>query len=190
MPTNIGSQNLRVTTGLLNTVDDVYPGGGTILPGYAPGQIGMRVWLGKQEVKYDSHVGTLYEGCYQYVYTYAGMATPPALGLLAFWKDRNYYEVTTLDSHPRELAGVFISAITPGQFGFIQTFEGGRGTLAISGNCVAGDVLYALADGSATVAAANYAGSTAPEIAVECGQAMGADSGGLVLASLRGTVIV
>lgn len=143
MPTNYGSQNVRVSTGLLNTVADDFPGGGSLSPGFAPGQAGMRVILGKDEVKFSHAVGDLYEGTYQYVQTYSGDTVAPAKGLEAFWRDRDTYLVSTSDTLGGELAGIYINALGKGKWGFIQAIQGGRATVQTSNaGGVKGDVVF------------------------------------------------
>jgi hypothetical protein len=197
MPTNYGSQNVRVSTGLLNTVNDQFPGGGNsqfTIPSYmglAPAQLGQRVTLGLQEIKYDSHVGTLYEGTYQYVWTYSADQCAPAVGMLAFWKSRAAYMVTTDDSQPTELAGIFINPITRGYFGFIQCIQGGRGTvrhgpLDESGGAVAlGHIVFPIANGSAYATSDSVAAVATDDLAIRFGKALGTVSlSGLLVVAL------
>lgn len=174
MPTNYGSQNVRVSTGLLNTVDDDLPGGGSVAPGFAPGQLGMRVILGRNEIKYSAAVGILYEGTYQYVQTFSGDATPPARGLLAFWRDRANYIVTTLDTVGTEVAGVYINALTRGHYGFIQAIQGGRATVQNSNaGCVLGDIVFVnQGAGTAVALSATVGAVTAAQLSLRIGKAL------------------
>jgi hypothetical protein len=194
MPTNYGSQNVRVSTGLLNTVNDEAPGGGasaqfkatSIVPGYAPGQLGQRVILGKNEVKYDAHVGTLYEGTYQYVQTLSTDQTHAALGLEAFWSDRDKYIVTTSDAVGAELAGIFINPITPGNYGFIFAVQGGRVNVQTSvAGGAKGDILFVnQGAGTAIALSATLAAITTAQLAVRFGKCLAAPVAGVVLAAL------
>jgi hypothetical protein len=80
----------------------------------------------------DTAVGTLYGGLYMYVQTYASSTASPALGAAAFMRAADLppaaiglYQVTA-DAQPTAAlptlyAGVFINAITKGNFGWIQT---------------------------------------------------------------------
>lgn len=182
MPTNYGSQNVRVSTGLLNTVEDDFPGGGSLAPGFAPGQLGMRCLLGAQEVKYSPAVGTLLEGTYQYVWTFSGDTVSPARGLLAFWRDRDTYLVTTSDALGAELAGVYISALHKGKFGFIQAIQGGRGYVQTStAGGAKGDIAVVnQAAGTAIAISATVGAVTAAQLAVRFGKIEATPVAGLV----------
>jgi hypothetical protein len=182
MPTNYGSQNVRVVTGLLNTVNDDYPGGGSQSPGFAPAQLGQRVILGVNEVRSSHAIGDLLEGTYQYVQTFSSDTVAPARGLLAFWRDRTNYIVTTSDATGTELAGVFINAITRGKFGFIQAIQGGRGVVQTS---VAGGALGDVAcvnqgAGTAVALSATLAAITAAQLGVRFGKLQAVPVAGLV----------
>jgi hypothetical protein len=79
----------------------------------------------------DATVGTLYGGVYEYVQTYASATAAPARGQAAFWLIASLppntplaYQVTS-DAQPTAalpayIAGVFINAITKGNYGWIQ----------------------------------------------------------------------
>jgi hypothetical protein len=191
MPTNYGSQNVRVATGLLNTVDDDFPGGGTLSPGFAPAQLGQRVILGINEVKYSAAVGVLYEGTYQYVQTFSGdfsggLNVRPARGLEAFWRDRTNYIVTTSDLYGNELAGIFINAIGNAHYGFIQAIQGGRVTIQTSNaGGVRNDIAFVnQAAGTGVATSATVAAITAPQLALKFGKLQAAPAAGLVLVAL------
>lgn len=111
----------RVTTGLLNTVNDAVAGGsvasGTGANPYA-GQLGGIAYFGPQMVRYDSSIGTLYEGWYQYVkFLVSGGA--PARGLVAFWSDLDDF-VVTMTAVNGQHAGVVLNSVTAGNYGWIQ----------------------------------------------------------------------
>lgn len=132
----------------LNAVNDPTPGqivstanvsGSIIQPYY--GQLGKRLVLTPaMAIKLqDTSVGYLYEGVYQYVKVATGS---PAVGGLAYWSNIPNYEVTTSPTPtnwpvgaqlqsgsggvanfgplPVPIAGVFINAITNGNYGYIQ----------------------------------------------------------------------
>lgn len=173
MPTNLGAQNLRVSTGLLNTVQDDFPGGGSVTPGLAPAQPAMRVRLGAAEVKYDATVGTLFEGVYQYVQTYSGDANFYSLGKLVFWRDRSQAQVTIVDTNTAEVAGVIINTtITPGKWAFIQSVgEGGRATINIgASNPAFGDIAFVAGGGTSVANSATVAAITATQLARRLGK--------------------
>ena len=129
---------IRVTTGRLNTVDDLVIAGGPSIGSRSRygGQLGKSVFYSSEQIStmFDSSVGTLYTGAYQYVKRRASDPDSPALaaGKLAFWDTtatswESAFQVTTdenLDGQANAVirAGVFIGHITPGQYGFIQWF--------------------------------------------------------------------
>jgi hypothetical protein len=80
----------------------------------------------------DTAVGTLYGGVYMYVATLSSSAASPARGTCAFYRAADLpsatsqlYQVTAdvnpLTTIPTFIAGVFINAVTKGNFGWIQT---------------------------------------------------------------------
>jgi hypothetical protein len=132
MPTGASQQIVRVSTGFLNRVNDPIIGSSSTLmgPGLSrfAGMIGATVILGPNEVQYDSNIGTLYGGVYQYV-RFAPAGTYPR-GSTLFWDlsvAENLYQVTSVEaaSGAKLLAGVSINptagayAITPGNYGYI-----------------------------------------------------------------------
>src|SRR6059058_877548 len=103
MPANLVSQIVRTTTVLLNDVNDSVIGDSSTAGTGASqflGQLGQRIALGPDEIRYDSAIGTLYGGVYQYVRFGATEAVTPALGLIAFWDGAvadDLYQVTTTE---------------------------------------------------------------------------------------------
>jgi hypothetical protein len=131
---------IRVTTGLLNTVNDAYVGGQpagslglTDVPGMYPGQLGKREEWTQDEIAqmFDSSVGTLYGAWYRYVRMRAADDDSPAItpGKLVFWDTtvtnwQTAYQVTrdeNLSSSDNAvmIAGVYIGGIEGGNYGFI-----------------------------------------------------------------------
>jgi hypothetical protein len=110
----------------LNKVDLVYPGESTVgdvgLTNFR-GQIGARMVFGKDEVKFDSTVGTLYGGIYQLVKTKAASTIAPARGLICFWDPASPHDFIVTPDAPTgsaDFAGVYLSAPTKGQYCVIQ----------------------------------------------------------------------
>lgn len=111
----------------LNTVNDSVCGGsvnkGTGATQYG-GILGIEVELQDQDVFYDSTIGTLYGGIYKYVQT---LSTGGAgvRGQIAFWSDADNYVVTATNggatSGDGNQAGIFLNAVTAGNFCWIQT---------------------------------------------------------------------
>jgi len=122
MSTDIQSNTQRVVTGKLNTVNDLSPGGALVAKtgtGYAPGQVGQRIYFSHEEVKYDSAIGTLYGGGFQYVKTDPAAQTSITRGRIAFWYDMVNYIVTP-DAVDGNHAGVFLNTVTNGYYCYIQ----------------------------------------------------------------------
>lgn len=164
MPSGLITQNPAMVIGQLNAVNDIAPGQSVLnaLGGsYYGGLLGVRVALGPDEVRYKSSVGTLYGGVYQYVKVSATHTASPAVGTLAYWLPvsstvlEDQYTVSAdaqpATTAPTLVAGVFLNAITPGNYGWIQI--AGRATVlydsSITDNTV-GDLVTAKV--SATVA--------------------------------------
>lgn len=109
----------------LNNVNDALPGGagtsGTGAPQYL-GQVGHELELDAANALRLSNtsVGTLYGGKYQYVNVRLAATQNPAIGQCAYWYDRDNYIVTP-DVATGCFAGIFINAITKGNYGYIQT---------------------------------------------------------------------
>ena len=132
---------IRVTTGLLNTVNDTYIGGApagsigltTGTSQYA-GQLGKALWMGPDQIAqmYDSSVGTLYGGRFRYVRMRSADDDSPVLtpGKIVFWDTtvsnwQSAYQVTrdeNLSSSDNAvmIAGIYIGGFEPGNYGFIQ----------------------------------------------------------------------
>lgn len=163
MPTNFLKSNLIITTGFLNTVNDAAPGASVAsITGeqrYA-GILGGTIALGPNEVR-SSPAGTLFGGIYMYVGVKSGSTASPAQGTAAFWvpvdsSDPESGYIVSADAKPLTtvptlVAGVFLNAITPGNYGFIQLC--GRATVLYDSALtatIAGGVVVAKA--SATVA--------------------------------------
>lgn len=72
------------------------------------GQLGMKVRIGDK--------------WYQLVQVYTSSTVTAADGLVAFWQDKDSYIVTATigQSHYNKVAGLFVGAITSGNYGFIQ----------------------------------------------------------------------
>ena len=160
MPANLVSQIVRTTTALLNDVNDSVIGDSSTAGTGASqfiGQLGQRVALGPDEVRFDSAIGTLYGGVYQYVRFGVTEAVTPALGLLAFWDGAvadDLYQVTTTEpTGVSDIAGIILNAVTKGNYGFIQT--AGKATVKFKGTTTkttpaVGDLVVAAADATAT----------------------------------------
>lgn len=130
----------------------------------------------------DSAIGTLYGGIYEYVQTLAGSTAAPARGTAAFFRTADLPPAGTFanglfqvsaDAQPTTAlptlyAGVFINAVTKGNFGWIQI----------------GGILSTLFDSTITTAAAGNPVSikTSPTVASTF------DVGVPVAATLAGTV--
>lgn len=99
---------------------------------------------------------------YQLVKVSATAAAPaPAQGLVAFWKDKDNFVVTskiadsfagTYDNSRNYVAGVFLGTITAGNYCVIQK-DGVYATVLASGTCNVGDIAYANTNTSADVIA-------------------------------------
>lgn len=139
MATNFLKSNLAVTTGFMNTVNDATPGASVAsITGeqrYA-GFLGGVIALDSDDVN-GSPAGSLYGGIYMYVQVSATHTASPAQGQAAFWipvsasvPEDDY--IVSADAQPSAtvptlVAGVFLNAITPGNYGFIQI--AGRATV-------------------------------------------------------------
>lgn len=126
---SVSNQSPRVTANYLNDVNDPAPGvpltspSGSIVQSYA-GQVGGKLFLGSVSALAlsDTAIGTLYGGVYQYVKTIAASTAAPTRGNLCFWSDRENFVVTpdVTATTISWVAGVYINALTKGQYGFIQ----------------------------------------------------------------------
>jgi hypothetical protein len=134
-------QNEFLTFRLFNDVNDAAQGGvavtalpaGSPLPATSQDIPGDRVVLDDATALAlsDTVVGTLYGGVYLYVGTLATATAAPARGLCAFWPAANLPNGATpqftvsSDAQPTTaipgyIAGVFINAITKGNWGWVQ----------------------------------------------------------------------
>jgi hypothetical protein len=134
MPNHIEQQIMRSTRPAFNDVNDPYPAQSTptasgSLTQYAE-QLGGRVWLDGSAlgVKYDSTIGTLYGGEFQYVQFFNG-TTAPAVGLPTAWAwdqangaFESYIVTCDMNSALRtgRFAGFCLNAVTKGNYGWIQ----------------------------------------------------------------------
>lgn len=130
-----------LTAKFLNDVNDTVAGGAIVsVPSGAPSPAVSQLIAGDKVVLddatalalSDTAVGTLFGGVYMYVGTLSTSTANPARGAGAFYRAAdipsalgNLYQVTA-DAQPSAavptlFAGVFISAITKGNFGWIQT---------------------------------------------------------------------
>src|ERR1700728_27958 len=135
MPNQIQNIPYRSTRPALNDVNDVYPFQSTptisgSVTEYAAA-LGSRIWVDGSPpgVRYDSAVGTLYGGEYQYVQTFLTSTAAPAVGQPAAWAwdqanaaFESYIVTPDTNSAIRtgRFAGVYINALTKGQYGWIQ----------------------------------------------------------------------
>lgn len=119
MPSGLNQQIDRLVSSQMNLgTGDLAPGqsiaSGTGQSGYY-GQVGARVALDSQTIRFSSTVGTLYGGVYQYVLmTYT--TTQPALGQLVFWDNSASESTYTVNGDakpstavPSLVAGVVIN---------------------------------------------------------------------------------
>lgn len=137
MSTPWESPIIRVTTGLINTVNDTVIGGGsTGASGSSKfsGQLGKHLWLGPDQIAqmFLASVGTLYGGRFRYVRLRLTDDASPVLapGKLLFWDTtvtnwQSAYQVTRDENlssvdNATMIAGVCISVPTPGRYIFIQ----------------------------------------------------------------------
>lgn len=120
--------------GPINTVNDsVIAGqpqfGNSSSISKASGQLGKTIQFDDSNVIFDSSVGTVYGGQFQYVRLSAG-STEPALGQIVFWDVSvavNLYQVTTLESGTvpgaQFMCGIVINPDwTPGNYSYVQTY--------------------------------------------------------------------
>lgn len=131
MPSNLVSQIDRLVDARLNA------GSGDALPGQSVasgtgaaqylGLVGSKVALGPAEVRYQSSVGTLFGGVYQYVFmTYT--TTQPARGQLVFWDlsvaESNYQvngDAKPTTAIPTLIAGVVLqTTVTKNTYAWMQ----------------------------------------------------------------------
>lgn len=112
MPNNIRQQPMWIETGDPETVD--------VATLQEPGQLGGKVTI-KQPARSAAGVEAGRPKTYQLVQTDSTMTVAPYIGAVAVWSDKAAYKVTTNVTNRNRPAGVFQNAITPGNYGFIQT---------------------------------------------------------------------
>lgn len=140
MPSGLENKTQYVVTAKLNTVDDATAGGGVASyaggSGRCPGALGSIVYLDTDNPTfYDSTVGTLYPGGYQRVHLVSTTVQAAARGRVAYWVDPTSSTVpfdVTADATDGNQAGVFLNAITAGNYGYIQV-EGLASVLFVNG---------------------------------------------------------
>lgn len=171
-------QAIMQSTRFLNTVNDAAAGGvivsvpsGAPTPAVSQDIIGDRIVLDDITALAlsDTTVGTLFGGVYMYVGTLLGATAAPAIGTIAFWRSNELpggatagYTVTS-DAAPTAaipvyIAGIFINAITKGNFGWIQV-AGVANVLPDSALTAASSGAWASAKVSAAVASTADAGA-------------------------------
>lgn len=136
MPVFTAGMRFVQPNALLNAVNDAAPGGivnsvSGIQQSRNPGQLGSIYYLSQAEAtsRYGALAAPLYSGLYQYVQVVA-TSSAPARGLAACWSVlptsytnslQNYIVTATNTAENQSFfAGVFLNAITPGNYGWIQ----------------------------------------------------------------------
>lgn len=120
---------IRVSTGLLNTVNDSVIGNQSGITGVSKfgGQLGKILYVSSDQIStmFDSTIGTLYAGAYQYVKLAASQTI--AVGDLLYWDEGaadTTFTVTksasTTTANYQSFAGFALNVITAGNYGFIQ----------------------------------------------------------------------
>lgn len=120
---------IRVSTGLLNTVNDTVIANQSGISGASKfgGQLGKYLGVSQDQIglMQDTSVGVLYGGLYQYVQLSETLGTPaPEVGQMLFWDASeavgSYIVTDTKDetSIPNP-AGVYIGGPDAGNYGFI-----------------------------------------------------------------------
>jgi len=113
----------------INNVNDAAAGGAYSAAedggvGRFPGQVGQTIDFRTGEViSYDSTIGVLYSGRYQYVKFKAGTTLAPTKGLVCYWDpDLPGQGAVTMDAPTvgGSIAGVCLNSVTKGNYGFIQ----------------------------------------------------------------------
>lgn len=189
-----------LTAKFLNDVNDAASGGVILsLPAGAPSPSVSQTLPGDKIVLDDATalalsdtvVGTLFGGIYMYVGTLSTATASPARGAAAFYRAAdlptalsNLYQVTSdvqpSTTIPTFCAGVFINAITKGNFGWIQ----------VAGVCMClFDTAVAAGNGVGSPVSPKISATTASSF--DCGVAQSADAAGARLAaSVVGVAIV
>lgn len=128
MPTFTAVPRFVSPEGLLNQVNDAMPGGtqnsvAGIQVARDPGQLGVYAYLTAADAL-QRYGNVLLSGLYQYVQVDSGSATP-AQGVVATFATLAKMESYIVTASPTAasqsfFAGIFLNAITPGNFGWIQ----------------------------------------------------------------------
>jgi len=123
------SSIIRMSTGLINTVNDAVIGGSAGISGASKfaGQLGAPIWIDDAALMYSSTIGTVYGGRFRYV-RLAAAASAVARGQIVFWDISvadNLFQVTTVESGSvpgaQLRAGVVLNPNwTAGNYSFIQ----------------------------------------------------------------------
>lgn len=123
------SQIQRVTTGLLNEVNDDTIGGtvnGTGTGSRTAGQLGKTIQFTPENLFYNAAVGTLHPGQYQYVQLDAAEPDSPALaaGDLLYWLTgfADSYIVSSTVNANDEAGYVVTPGWTPGNYAYIFVY--------------------------------------------------------------------
>lgn len=110
--------------GYLNGVNLAYPGEVTLQGAQTKfaDQLGARWTVRSNAVRFDSSVGTVRGGVFQFVQTKAASTIQPAPGLLAWWDPTTEGFVVTPDipTGSSLLAGVYLNTPTKGNYTVIQ----------------------------------------------------------------------
>lgn len=151
---------IRVSTGLLNTVNDSVIANQEGITGVSKfgGQLGKMLAVSQEQIgqMFSSTIGTLYAGVYQYVQFNPG-DTVPVRGQAAYWLAGSDVEdfIVSTDSNGGNTttptpAGVFISVPTAGNYCFIQ--KAGVATVIYKNGltiaAATGQAIIALSDGT------------------------------------------
>jgi hypothetical protein len=115
MPVNIRQQTMYFVTGDPETENNA-----TL---EYPGQLGSRCTIIEPLRGSPTTAGAYRAKTYQLIQTDSTMTVAPFSGAVAWWSDKTRYLVTTSRTKTGigRVAGVFRSAVTPGNYGFIQT---------------------------------------------------------------------
>ena len=128
MPNRVEQAIVRTSLPALNDINDAYPANNTPSASGATNQyaaqLGARVWLDGNPggVRYDSAIGTLYGGVFQYVKTTAATTNTYAKGQPVAWTDYENYVVTCdfTAALVGQWAGFCLNTVTKGQYCWIQ----------------------------------------------------------------------
>lgn len=182
----------QLTAKFLNDVNDTVSGGAVVSlpsgvqsPQVSATQPGDRIILDDASAiaLSDTAVGTLFGGIYEYVQTLSTATASPAVGTAAFFRAADIVNppvtpyLVSSDANPSTaiptyFAGVFINAITKGNFGWIQ--------IAGIANCLFDSALTATAAGNwvsvkvaATVPSTFDSGAAAGVVTLAAGVGVG-----------------